>query len=91
MDRLREMGRDAAHYFGLAESRKGTGRDEEPWWHGALRVALVLSAALLLRGALGFDDDFTGYLATLGIVAVLAVALGLGERLVRRRFLSPSS
>jgi hypothetical protein len=41
--------------------------------------------AFLLREALGFEDDFAGFLAMLVIAAVLAAVLGLGLRLVRAR------
>jgi hypothetical protein len=94
MGRLRDFGRDAADYFGLGERSDGlpeSSDDKEPWWHSALRVGALLPLAFLLREALGFEDDFVGFLAMLVIVAVLASVLGLGVRLVRGRRAEPKS
>jgi hypothetical protein len=88
MGRLRDFGRDVADYFGLGErpdAATESSDDEEPWWHSALAVGALLPLAFLLREALGFEDDFEGFLAMLVIAAVLASALGLGVRLVGRR------
>lgn len=88
MGRLRDFGRDAGIYFGLREppdSGPDSRDDDEPLWHSALRIGALLPLAFLLREALGFDDDFVGFLAMLVIVAVLASVVGLGWRLVRRR------
>jgi hypothetical protein len=84
MGRLREFGRDAATYFGLAESREASREDDEPWWRSALAVGTLLPAAFVLREALGFEDGFVGFLAMVVIAAVLASVLRLGLRLVRR-------
>jgi hypothetical protein len=94
MGRLRDFGRDVAHYFGLGErpdAATESSDDEEPWWHGALAVGALLPLAFLLRETLGFEDDLEGFLAMLVIAAVLASVLGLGARLVRRRRASPDS
>jgi hypothetical protein len=88
MGRLRDFGRDVANYFGLGERPDAaieSSDDEGPWWHSALAVGALLPLAFLLRETLGFEDDFEGFLAMLVIAAVLASALGLGARLVRRR------
>jgi hypothetical protein len=86
MGRLRHFGRDAASYFGLAESPgvQESRRDEEPWWHSALAVGALLPMGFLLREALGFGDDVAGFLAMLVIAAGLASVLGLALRLARR-------
>jgi hypothetical protein len=89
MGGLRDFGRDAAIYFGFADSPDGRG--DEPWWHSLLAVGACIPLAYLAREALGFDDDFAGFLAMLAIAAVLAVFLGLGFRLVRRLRRKPES
>jgi hypothetical protein len=91
MGRLRDFGRDAAIYFGLVESPEPDSGDDEPWWHAALAVGALFPMGFVLREALGFDDDFVGFLAMVAIAAVLASALGLGLRLVRRLRRKPES
>jgi hypothetical protein len=87
MSRLRDFGRDAADYFGIGEGSDrvhDSDEDDEPWVQTAVGIVLILVLAFVLRGVLGFDDDFVGYLVTLGIAAILASALGLILRLAHR-------
>jgi hypothetical protein len=79
MSRLRDLGRDAADYFGLGERpdrvEESDSGDESLLEH-ALGLVAVLVLAFLLHGMLGFADDLVGFLVLLGLVAVLAMAWG---------------
>lgn len=88
MSRLRDLGRDIAHYFGGGDGSVRSSAAEqysETWLSNLVRIVPVLLAAYWLRRVLGFDEDFTGFFATLLLVVVLAVMWGLVLRRVRRR------
>lgn len=92
MSRLRDLGRDTANYFGVGESSgraSAAGQYKESWLSTLVRIVPVLLAAFWLRRVLGLDDDFTGFLATLLLVVVLAAMWGVALRLARRRRRAP--
>jgi hypothetical protein len=77
MGRLRDIGRDAAFYFGVGEGSEHRGasqpeQQDADWWQVGLIIVPVLLAAFFLRRVLGFEDDVVGFLVVLGLVLVLA-------------------
>ncbi len=88
MSRLRDFGRDVAHYFGVGDGSGHAGAAagvQESWLGTLVPIVPALLAAFWLRRVLGLDDDLVGSLATLLLVVVLAVMWGLVLRLARRR------
>jgi hypothetical protein len=91
MSRFRELARDVAYYFGAGEGsdRMREAQEEASWLDTAVRVVPVLVVAFVLRGVIGLDG-FAGFLATLGLVFVLAAVWGLTLRRIRRHRSVPS-
>jgi hypothetical protein len=88
MSRLSDFGRDTAYYFGVSEGsdpRRDPEQEEATWLSTAVGIVPVLLAALVLRRVLGLDDDFAGFVATLGLAVALGAVWGLVLRLISGR------
>jgi hypothetical protein len=82
--RLEEFGRDLAGYFAIGESPAGETEQTGSWRDVLVALVPALVAGLALRSALDADETFGGFLATLGLIGVLALVWGSVLRLVRR-------
>jgi len=79
MSRLRELGQDAAHYFGFGEGSEPTRQSEQSrptWTTVALGVLPVLVVALPVGRIIGLGDDFIGFIAQLALVGAVAAVWG---------------
>jgi hypothetical protein len=88
MGRLRDFGRDTAYYFGVGEGsdpRRDPEQEGGTWLSTAVGIVPVLVAGFVLRRLLGLDDDFAGFVATLGLVVALAAVWGLVLRMGGRK------
>lgn len=82
--------RDVANYIGVGDESRRTSRGDRTGGRDgylaiALRTIFVVGIALIFAEILDFGRDLVGVLGIFGLVAVLAVAVGLVERTLRQR------